>query len=348
MPIFILNWNGIADTIECMDSVLKLNYNNFMIILMDNGSDNNEGEILSHKYGSLTNVHFLQFEKNLGFCNAHIEAYHILRKEIEKCTYIALLNNDTVVDKSWLGELVNLADQSGAGMISSKMIQYHNREFMDNAGHWMLNTGEILPIGHNQPIEKFNTVRKNTGACGGGCLYRVSMIQDIGFFDPRFTTGYEDAEFGLRAIIGGYLCLYCPTGIVYHKMGNSITKVFNTNYSVMIHSSILYSYFKNIPALLIFITIPSFAIKYLAMFIINFVLGRRKYQTVMFQSISNTWKARYEIKRKREIIANNQQRRLTSWSTRKYLKFFLLFDIKRFWHLVVQRKKGSIDTYKNN
>lgn len=347
IPVFILNWNGIEDTIECMNSVLELDHNHYVIVLMDNGSENNEGDRLFQEFGMITHVEFIQFEKNLGFCNAHIEAYDIIKTEIADFNFIALLNNDTTVSDTWLKDLEELAEHSGAGIVASKMIQYDNRNKMDNAGHWMLNTGEIMPVGHNRPIEEYNIVKQNLGACGGGCLYRVSMIEDIGFFDPRFTTGYEDAEFGLRAVIAGYKSLFCPTAIVYHKMGNSITKIFNIEYSIMIHSSILYSYFKNVPTFLILITIPSFIVKYLAMAIINIAFRRRDYQTVMLKSLTNTWKSRNEIKVKREQQSKKKLRRAGILSLRGKMTFFLRFDIQRFWNLIVKKRKGSIDTYKS-
>lgn len=345
IPIFILNWNGIEDTIECMESVLKLDHDHYLIVLIDNGSDNNEGSQLKQEYSSKDNVKYIQFEQNLGFCNAHIEAFSILKSEMENFNYIALLNNDTVIDPFWLSELEMLADNTGAGIIASKMIQYYDRERMDNAGHWMLNTGEILPLGHDQPVSKYNEIKQTIGACGGGCLYRSAMIDDIGFFDSRFTTGYEDAEFGLRAIMSGYTSYYCPTAIVYHKMGNSISKIFNLEYSIMIHSSILYSYFKNVPLSNIILAIPSFIIKYVAMFGINTLLRRKRYKTVMYKSIIKTWKSRREIRQKRKAHFKKRKQSLSFMAARYHITWFLPFDMKRFWRLIVNNKKGGIDSY---
>ena len=49
--IIILNWKGLGDTIECVESLQRIEYANYEIIVVDNGSPNDEAEVLDRKFG---------------------------------------------------------------------------------------------------------------------------------------------------------------------------------------------------------------------------------------------------------------------------------------------------------
>ena len=284
IPIIIVNWNGYEDTIECIDSTNSLTEALYHIHLIDNGSDNDEGSKLSTLYEESDRITVHQYDKNYGFTGAHLKIWDEQIKD-EQSDYIALLNNDTTVDPLWLSELVQTARDKQCGIVSSKMIQYYNRTKIDNAGHKMLNTGEILPLGHGQPISNYESPFENMGGCGGAVLYSTNMLREIGFFDNYFSTGYEDAELGLRAVVSGYECWYCPDAIIYHKGGQSIKKIFNEEYSTTIFTAILYSYFKNLSIIDLIINLPFLLFKYASMIIIDILFMRWKYLRIMLLSV---------------------------------------------------------------
>ena len=343
IPIAIINWNGLEDTKECITSVLASRNMEFKIYLLDNASAKNEYETLEELYqNEPVSVH--QSETNLGFTGGSNLLFDLIFQE-SKSEYIVLLNNDTIVDELWLSELVSHAKTQDSHIVSSKMISYYNRDSMDNAGHMMLNTGEIIPIGHGRPKAEHDSTNTNMGACAGAALYSREMLEKIGLFDPTFSTGYEDAEMGLRAKVFGYKCTYCPTAIVYHKMGSSIRKIFNEDYSTMIQTSILYSYFKLLPKVNIIKALPSFLFKTLAMVVIDILFIRPKYLRVLFNSWKNVFKMRKKIRAERKKLASIQK--ISSTKISRELVFFLWFDIQRFWNIIILRKNSSIDSYSN-
>jgi len=343
-PIIIINWNGIQDTLECIESVLSLKKVEYHIHLIDNNSDNDEGEQLDNYYKSSERLTCYLYDKNYGFAKAHIKIWEEIIIH-QPCEYIALLNNDTVVQEDWLYELIKAAKQNNAQVISSKMINYYDRSIMDNAGHFMINTGEIMPIGHREPIENYTEIIENMGACAGACLYQKSMIKQIGFFDPYFSTGYEDAEYGLRAVISKFSCIYAPDALVYHKMGQSIKKIFNESYSLMIQTSILYSYFKLMPTKKILFDLPSIFIKYLSMIIIDIIFLRPKYLRILFKSWKNIWKNKRELIANREKFQNEVKKKSNLYRLRKKILWFLPYDVHRFWKLIVKKNNSSLDNY---
>lgn len=343
-PIIIINWNGIQDTIECIKSVVSMKGIYFHIHLIDNASDNNEGDQLNSLFAKESKLTFYQYPKNYGFSKAHIKIWEEVLIHLNS-SYIALLNNDTIVDQNWLYEMISFAQSNKVDMVSSKMINFNNRDLMDNAGHKMLNTGEIIPVGHALSIHDYNSHQINMGACAGASLYRSSMIKKIGFFDSFFSTGYEDAEFGLRAVVCGFLCMYNPKAIVYHKGGASIRKIFNQDYSVMIQTSILYSYFKLVPFQNIIFSFPSIILKNFSIVIVDIVFRRWNYLQIWKQSWFNIFLLRKLIFHKRREFYRKQHSIISSRNFSKKTIFFLKFDLIRFWKFIILKEQSSIDKY---
>lgn len=326
-----------------MESVLAMNYPGFDVHLVDNNSSDAEGITLKNTFKGHPNVYVHLNDSNLGFSQANIQIVdQLLASEFE---FIALLNNDTIVDPNWLQELVKEAEQNSSDIVSSKLINYYDRSIMDNAGHQMLTTGEIVPIGHRSSVAQLDSRFENFGSCAAATLYRTSMIRVIGFFDAFFTTGYEDAEYGMRATVLGYQCTYCPKAIAYHKIGRSISKVYDAGYARMIQTSIWYSYFKVMPSLVIVLTLPIIFLKVLLLIIFNLISGRTKYQSILRGSIKDTAKNWSKIQRARRALFATSRKTRSTFDIFLRQTFFLPYDIRRFYRVFVGGNESSYDEY---
>ncbi len=328
VPIIILNWNGLEDTIECMTSVLRLKKINYEVYLVDNNSDHSEGEILKKTYGHEKNVRIILNNENLGFTRGNNTIMKQLVAE-EKYEYIALLNNDTVVTPDWLFNLIDSAQKNRADMIASKMIDYYDRSIMDNAGHFMLNTAEILPVGHGQPINQFNKMQQNIGACGGGALYSTKLLKSIGFFDEFFDTGYEDAEFGLRANKSGFFTIFEPSAILYHKVSRSIKKIKNDAYFMKIQRNIFYTYAKLMPIKYVCFNLPFIILKYLFLFIGTIITLRFNVIKLHIGTIYSFFTRDLNKVLNNRKEWSNKHRNYFSNEYLNRIHFFLSTDIKR-------------------
>ena len=347
IPIIIINWNGINDTKHCIESVLIMQYQDFEIHLIDNGSKLNQVRELEELYSEHPKIHLHFYKENYGFTKAHLRLYHEVLKG-RSFKYLALLNNDTEVDPKWLGQLFRFAEHEYADIVSSKMIRFHNRKIMDNAGHKMLNTGEIIPLGHDELIWEYDETFFNLGACAGACLYSKEMLDNIGFFDSFFDTGYEDAELGLRAVLTGYKSAYCPDAIVYHKMGASIKKIFNDNYVERIQTNILYSYFKLMPTRNIILNLPSIIFKNLAVFIVFSLSLRFNHLKVQRRAWRNLHRIWPQVMEQRRIFYGIHGYKIVSpvrvWNK---MTFFLKVDLQRFWNIFIKRRTTALEQYGN-
>jgi len=337
----VLNWNGLEDTLACIDSLAKQTYPDFEVYLADNGSEEGDVTALKERFSNSDNIHLRFNAANLGFTKAHNIIFEELLKMEYK--YIVTLNNDTVQEPDWLEKLVQFAETHQVDMVSSKMINYFDRAKMDNAGHLMLNTAEIIPYASGEPIENWTTSFQNVGPCAGAALYSTAMMRDIGVFDERFSTGYEDAEYGLRATILGYKSLFAPEAIVYHKVSASINKVMNYEYKLGIQENIFYTYYKLMPKSVQWLNFPSFLFKYSAIFFIDIVLGRKVFYKVMKDAWSRTLGVNQEAIQTSRKDFYSKHKPLNIFQIRRLQTFFLWFDIKRFWKFVVVGEKSFLE-----
>ncbi len=323
-----------SDTKECISSLLDQNFKDFKIFLVDNGSGEEEAEELKKLYSKNPKLELIFNKENLGFTRGN---NRVIEKLIDKYEYIALLNNDTVVDKQWLESLVKCAKETKSDIISSKMISYKNRDVMDNAGHIMLNTGEILPLGTREQIGTYCDRMKNFGACAGACLYSSKMLKEIGLFDEFFVTGYEDAELGVRAVLAGYKSIFEPKAVVYHKGSVSINKMRDIKYIVKIQTNIYYTFFKLTPFLLLILNTPLIIIRIIIIILVGIVAFRKGlYQSQIF-SIKEVYKNKKAFILSRRSIKH--KRKLNSLTILRLQRSFIPYYFNYFWNFIVKGKK---------
>ena len=275
IPVIILNWNGVDDTIECVDALLVGEGIDYRVVLVDNGSSGDDFERLQARYASDERVKLLRNRENLGFARGvNAVLRELLASSNARPEFVALLNNDAIPEPGWLAALVNAADSFGAGAVASKMIRYDDPDKLDNAGHVFLNTGEILPRGAGQPPDDYSEPVPVAGVCGGACLLRSAMLDDIGIFDEFFTTGYEDAELGLRALLAGYDQIFAPGAVVRHRIGASIDKIRDLSYAVQLQVNINYTYVKLVPWPVAVWNLPWIVLKTAALLTLPLFIGR--------------------------------------------------------------------------
>ena len=92
VSIIILNWNGLDDTVHCLESLEKIIYSNYDVIVVDNGSEGNDAQILREKFKDY--IHVIENDKNYGFAEGNNIGIRYALKDSAP-DYILLLNSDT-------------------------------------------------------------------------------------------------------------------------------------------------------------------------------------------------------------------------------------------------------------
>jgi len=230
VAIIILNWNGWEDTIECLESLYKINYPNYEVILVDNASFDNSVEILRKWGKDKENLFILKNDKNYGFTGGNNIAINQILKE-GKSEYILLLNNDTVVSRDFLTELVKVAQsRKNIGIVGPKIYNFNlknSQKIIQSAGSTInLYTGNITMYGGNQidrgQFDHIKTVDYISGAC---LLIKREVVQKIGLLDDNFFAYFEDVDWCLRAKEKKYDVVYAPGSTIWHKIARSSSKM---------------------------------------------------------------------------------------------------------------------------
>jgi GT2 family glycosyltransferase len=243
VTIIIINWNGKELIKECLEGMKRQTYQDFTVMVVDNGSTDGSVEYVRKIYPE---VNVIALKENYGFAVAN----NVALKKVET-EYVALLNNDVVAHPDWLNSLVAALDaHPEAGSATSKFLYYDRPDVIDRAGDGYSVAGAGVLRGRGRPGMRYDRKEWVFGACGGASIYRTRMFKDIGYFDPNFFIIYEDVDISFRAQLMGYRCLYVPEAVVYHRASHSV--VYDSQVSVYYgHRNLEWVYVKNMPLELI-------------------------------------------------------------------------------------------------
>lgn len=228
--IIILNWNGKEDTIECLESLKHITYPNYEILLVDNGSIDGSVECFRELYPGLE---IIETGENLGFAEGNNVG--IRRAMDEGVDYVLLLNNDTVVDPEFLGELVTVAESDPKiGIVGPKIYYYDHKGRKDVVwfaggiiNQW---TGGATHEGDNKlDSQNFSKPKEIGYVTGCAMLIKRDVIISVGMLNPIFFTYYEDVELCFRSRVGGWNINYSPSSRVWHKISQSSKGMFSTH-----------------------------------------------------------------------------------------------------------------------
>ena len=227
--IIVLNYQGEKMIWTTLESLTQLNYpkDRFEVIVVDNNFHDKSKEVIDNfiKEMSLTTNHYplstLFLDKNLGFAGGNNEG---IRQAVGE--YVILLNNDCIVDKNWLTELVKVAEKDEKIFAVGSKVYLRQTNKIQNAGILMFEDGYGRDVGavvkdHSQDYVEdrgqFNREKETYAACAVAALYRKSILDRIGSLDGSFFMYYEDVELSERARMNGYKIMYAPKAIVHHE-----------------------------------------------------------------------------------------------------------------------------------
>jgi Predicted glycosyltransferases len=212
--IIILNWNGKENTINCLEALKLTTYPNYEIIVVDNGSTDGSIKYFKDHYPE---IKLVENKENLGFAEGNNVAIRevLARKETK---YIALLNNDTIVEPDWLEKLVNaLEHDKNIGSCQPKILSLSNPDTIDAVGIYVSKDGAAYQEGHNEKdLGQYGKTTEVFGVCAGAALYRVKMLNQIGIFDKDFFAYYEDVDLAIRSRLFGWKSICVPQAVIYH------------------------------------------------------------------------------------------------------------------------------------
>ena len=211
VSIIIVNYNGKELLQKCLDSLLKVNYDNFEIILVDNNSTDGTVEFITKNYPSLI---IIKLDSNKGFAEPNNVA-----AKISKGKYLLFLNNDTVVTPNFISEMVKVMETDKKIAVCQSLLLKPDGS-VDSSGDFIDHLGVV----YNSKT-KIDEIREVSSAKGASMLVRSDIFKKLGGFDQKFFVTFEDVDLCWRSWILGYRVLIIPASIVYHVGGITIKKL---------------------------------------------------------------------------------------------------------------------------
>ncbi len=213
----IVNWNRRALLQQCLHSLEQQTRSDFDVVLVDNGSTDESLECLP-QFPRLS-IAVIRNAENRGFAPAVNQGIRQARGR-----FIALVNNDVVLDKRWLEEmLAGFRSDPRVGMCAAKILFADPPHLIDKVGHVIYADGQNYGRGHLE-VDRGQYEQPEEVLCpdGAAAVYRAEVFESAGLFDEDFFAYGEDAELGLRAQLCGWKCLYVPTALAYHHRSSTL------------------------------------------------------------------------------------------------------------------------------
>lgn len=225
--VIIANYNGIKYINDCLSSVVKTNYKNYEIILIEDGSSDGSLKIIK-KFQKEYGLRVFQNEQNLGLVASRNRAIKKAKGEI-----LVFLDNDTQVDKNWLKGLEEVFRDQTVGAAQCKIFDYHKRKIIQEVGMKLVPfTGFGTPLGRGQTDHGQYDSLQNIISLGAALAVREEVAKMIGGFDNRLFHYTDDLDFSWRVWIAGYRVCLAPKAVVYHY-----TKTHPANFHLYFHLS---------------------------------------------------------------------------------------------------------------
>jgi GT2 family glycosyltransferase len=218
--ILILNWNGREDTCACLESVRKIDYPNYEVVVMDNGSQDNSVEAFREKFPEFT---VIENNANLGFAEGNNRGIsYALKKNAD---FILLLNNDAIADANILKMFIEASENYPSAGIFGAKIYYLNepKKIWFAGGVWLPDIGQTGHEGMDQIDDgkTWENVKEIDYACGCALFVKSEVIKKIGMLEQKYFLTWEETDFAYRARRAGFSCLFVPTALVWHKVSAS-------------------------------------------------------------------------------------------------------------------------------
>ncbi len=245
LAIIILNWNGWQDTIECLESLFKETWQQFSVVIIDNGSKDNslkkiiswirdrftyklydisdiEGKLVDKRDGY--RIVLIKSKENVGFakgCNIGIR--YAIKAGFRK---IFLLNNDTIIEPDTLQILADFNKNNPQFSVLTPLINYYDqREIVWCFGGKLTYTGRRYFNYYNQNEGKIRNKFIPVTFVTGCALYAdIEIFKQCGFLTEKFFVGEEDYNFSLLMKKNNIKMAAVADAKIYHKVNMSKQK----------------------------------------------------------------------------------------------------------------------------
>ncbi len=266
VAIIVINFHKEEKTLKFIESVKELNYKNYSITVVDNESEPDSFKDFKYKY-----INIIRNPENTGWAGGFkLAVEFILHKE--KPDYFLLSNNDILIDKNMLKELVETAQtDEKIGFVAPTLYDIDNRNEITTRGGYMnywlgLASESKRPV--NNEVQEVDGYVEYLDDCVS--LIKREVMEEVGFHDPIYFLYSEDIDWNIAIKKAGFRIMHNPNAKAYHEIHGSsegkkspVTVYYNTrNRSIFMRKHKPF-YFPIFLLIQTFVIVPAQFMKYI-------------------------------------------------------------------------------------
>ena len=222
--VVIVNWNGLRDTIACLQSLAAASPVPARVVVVDNASTDGSVEALSRWAqgwpAGRPQPAILRSDSNRGFAGGNNLGIVELARH-SAITHFLLLNNDATVDPAFFAEVAAALEQApDAGLLGATIYEGTSGDLVWYAGGRLPGLRALTAHGTMIPAN-VSVVRTEFVT---GCAMLISRVawEALGPLPECYFMYFEDTEYSLRAGVAGFPVIYAPRAVVHHAVGATV------------------------------------------------------------------------------------------------------------------------------
>ncbi|NOX95323.1 MAG: glycosyltransferase family 2 protein [Alphaproteobacteria bacterium] len=315
ITVIVVNYNSGARLQKCMAALSAQTYRDFDVLVVDNNSGD---QSLDFAMPENLDVRFIRLPENVGFAAANNRA-----AEITSAEWLAFLNPDAYAQDDWLQSFVNgAARYLDVDAFGSLQLNAADPSLIDGAGDVYFAAGISYRGGFSHPVETAPVEGECFAPCAAAAFYRRQVFDRLGGFEESFFCYSEDVDLAFRLRLAGGRVVQLRDAVVHHE-GSGITGQLSGFAIYHGHRNRLWTYFRNMPVSLLFITLPAqLVMSFLLIFYFVFKGSGGPYLKAMRDAITGLPQA---LKDRRRIQATRRASigsiaKAMVWSPIRFLK----------------------------
>lgn len=218
--LIVLTWNNVNILEKCLESIEKIDRNDFKVSIVDNCSSDNTTEMINEKFPHYSLIRNIE---NLRYAGGYNSALNQIAFSDDE--YVILLNDDTIVSRDFIDELVSPLLNDQKSIISVPKILYASNinKVWYAGGNVNLWKGIISHVGiRDFDGPKYSFINETDYATGCCFCIKYSDFKKLNYFDLGFYMYCEDVDLSLRAKALNRTIIYNPKSVILHRVSQSL------------------------------------------------------------------------------------------------------------------------------
>ena len=238
VAIVTVNYNHADDTIKCLESILQTIYTNYQIFVVDNGSNDIDYQKLNLFVENANSLKLVRLHKNKGYVGGI--NFGLSNASQIMPDYYLIMNNDTLMDKDAVKELITTSEKYNKNcIVSGKVYNMDEPDTLQYIGQWCksYNNFDFPPyikgMGEKD-LGQYDQELEMDMLDDIFWLLPDNVFKRVGYYCDYFFLYGEQNDYVLRAKKLGFKMIYTPNAKIWHyhhlSLGDDNNKAHRINY----------------------------------------------------------------------------------------------------------------------